>query len=243
MTAPRRVRFWLRFAAETLGGRRLGPLCWARLTGAAPVKVHDIERVPPAGPLVLATNHPPRGAALDQIAVIATALSRRRPDTWRRLVVVSGRRADRQARGIAHPWQSVAQPLITWTLRRWQPHNLRIPWRNAAPSITSLRQWRTRAPSSIMLVFPEGRAGKGFGVVRPGAGRWLAAGPSPVIPVAAWQQEATWHVRFGHPIHWTPVSNMRDVHLGLAIAALLPAEHAAAWQDLLLQWRQAQTEQ
>ena len=72
---------------------------------------------------------------------------------------------------------------------------------------------------------------------RPGVGRWLAALPVPTLPCAVWFDGARWCVNLGAALVWSPRPSVRDVQLGLALAALLPDELQGGWRDDLARWR------
>lgn len=233
----RLARFWAAFARETLGRRRLAILARLRLAGTGPVQARGLRRLPAVGTFTLAANHNGSRPALDTIAAALIAANRVRPDLAARYLLVVGRRAPtRRART---PAARLYRRLLLYVYVRWAQHVLRIPLGNQRASITALRRWRARARRQPCLVFPEGRAHQTLGPMRLGAGRWLAALGVPIVPVAVWYQEGAWQVRFGPPIHWSRRADLRDVQLGLAIAALLPPDRARGWAPALAAWREA----
>jgi 1-acyl-sn-glycerol-3-phosphate acyltransferase len=233
----RRARFWAAFVQETLGRRRLARLVRLRLVRAGPVHAHGLLHLPASGAFTLAANHNGERRSLDTIAAVLAAANRARPDLAPRYLLIVGRRAPgrRSSALVAR----LCRRLLLYVYARWTRHVLRIPLGNRQPSISSLRRWRDRAGRQPCLVFPEGRAYAALGAMRPGSGRWLAALGVPIVPVAVWYQEGVWQVRFGAPIRWSRRHDLRDMQLGLNIAALLPAHLAPGWAAALTAWRDA----
>ncbi|MBK8139153.1 MAG: 1-acyl-sn-glycerol-3-phosphate acyltransferase [Chloroflexi bacterium] len=235
---PLKPRFWLCFAAETLGGRSVGRVIHARAASESLSKVEGLENVPAAGEFILAANHFSGRAAYDTTAMALLAASRSRPDILDRVTMVVGQHQMFVPSRLRRVVISQTRRLVDWVFHRWRAHALRIPLRNSEPSPVGLRAWRERRQP--VFVFPEGRAGVTFGKIRRGAGRWLAAQDMPVVPVGVWwEQDGGWSVCFGAPIPWTHRLDLRDVQLGLEMAALLPEALAFDWQLDLARWRAA----
>lgn len=235
---PLRARFWLRFAVETFGRRRVAALVRSRMVAERLYAVDGLECIPAAGVFVLAVNHFSGRPAFDTAAAVLLALGQARPDALDAMTIVVGQRRPNVKPGLrGWPVHAVRRALDS-VFRRWQSHVVRIPLKNADPSPVGLRDWRARAAPAF--VFPEGRAGLAFGGIRRGAGRWLAALGLPVVPVGVWWKYGEgWTVRFGEPLDWTRRVDLLDVQLGLAMATLLPEPLAAAWQPDLDRWRAA----
>ncbi len=223
------LRFWLRFAYETLTERRLAALAEVRMLGER-LTVSGVEHLP-AGNFVLAVNHYNGRATFDTAAAVLSAMQR--PDIFERLLFVVGKR-ERPARKTKAPLVR----LVNWIYGRWSRHMVSVPLYNVSPSLAGLREWRER--DQPVFVFPEGKARLCLGRMRVGSGRWLSWLALPVIPVGVWwEQETGWHVCFGRPIAWSERVELRDLQLGLAMAALLPADLAPEWQIDLERWREA----
>jgi 1-acyl-sn-glycerol-3-phosphate acyltransferase len=235
---PFKPRFWLRLARETFGPRRVMPLVAVRMASEQMCAPHGLEHIPSDGAFILSANHYSGRAALDTVAAVLSALSQARPDAAESITVIVGQKRNTPKNRVqAFVYRRVVR-LLDALYRRWQAHIVRIPLRNTEPSPSGLRDWRRRDQPAF--VFPEGRAGIAFGSIRRGAGRWLAALGTPVVPVAVWWMDGSgWTVRFGPPLEWTPRADLRDVQLGLAMAALLPSDLAASWQSDLARWRAA----
>lgn len=235
---PFKSRFWLCLIRETFGGRRVMPLIDARMASEQKCAVYGLDGIPREGAFILAANHYSGRAALDTVAAALAALSQARPDAVAQIMVIVGQnRKTPKNRVQAFIYRCVVG-LLDAGYARWQAHIVRIPLKNPEPNPSGLRDWRRRDQPAF--VFPEGRASVPFGSIRRGAGRWLAALDLPVVPVAVWWQDgAGWTVRFGAPLEWTRCRDLRDVQLGLAMAALLPPDLAASWQSDLARWRTA----
>lgn len=231
-------RFWLRLVRETPGARRLLPLVSARMASEQLFAVAGLENIPRDGAFILAANHYSGLAALDTVAAVLSALAAGRPDAVEQMTIIVGQKRSQpknRVQAFTYRW---AGRLLDALYGRWQAHIVRIPLKNPAPNPSGLRDWRRR--NQPMFVFPEGLAGVPFGSIRRGAGRWLAALDAPVVPVAVWWMDGEgWTVRFGPPLEWTARPDLRDVQLGLAMAALLPPALASAWQSDLARWRAA----
>lgn len=222
-----RPRFWLAFWWQTLTTPDLLSLVALRLRGETIARVEGSQHLPPEGLFVLAVNHFNGRPALDLGAVVLHAVARVRPDAARNMLFIVGQRQPRR--------RTLLWRISGWVQQRWGRHLLRIAWRNDQPSVQGLRAWQQRGQP--VFVFPEGRGQRCFGELRPGAGRWLSRSPMPVIPVAAWWERDTgWRLCFGPGLRWAARDELRDVQLGLAIAALLPPELAPDWQELLARW-------
>lgn len=241
--APRRgfwasLSFWVGVAFETATRRRFSRVLARRLAGR-PVVATGLAALPEAGTFVLAVNHFEAGLSLDVVAAVLTAGGRVRSGLGDDAVVVVGQRAPGPA---PSRWQRMLRWGAGAFFRRWAAHVIRIPTGGGAPGLAALRAWRRRLERQPTLVFPEGIAGRELGSMRAGAGRWLGGLPVPTVPVGVWWSEAGWRVAFGAPVDWSPRPALRDLQLGLAIAAQLPAEIAPAWQSLLARWRAAHHE-
>lgn len=217
------LRFWAAFAWETATTRRLSRLVRPALRGA---RIAETAGDLPGAPFVLAVNHFEAGRTLDTIATVLSALER--PDD---VLLVVGHRERPDAGWATRAIRSGIRRL----LGRWSDNILRV--RTDRADVASLRRWRTRARRQVVLVFPEGRASRELMDVRPGAGRWLGALGVPTVPVAVHCSASGWHVAFGPPLRWSARPELRDLQLGLAMAALLPAELAPDWQELLDRFR------
>jgi hypothetical protein len=235
---PFKPRFWLRLARETFGKRRVMPLVAARMASEQVCPVYGLDCVPREGAFILAVNHYSGRAALDTVAAVLAGLSQARPDAIEQITIIIGQRRNQPKNRVqAFVYRRVVR-LLDALYGRWQAHIVRIPLKNPEPNPSGLRDWRRRDQPAF--VFPEGRASVPFGSIRRGAGRWLAALGLPVVPVAVWWMEREgWTVRFGSPVEWTRRPDLRDVQLGLAMAALLPPDLAASWQADLARWRAA----
>jgi len=227
--------FWLGVAIETLTSRSFSRVLSRRVRGRA-VGAERTDAVPPEGGFVLAVNHYHAGLTLDVVAATLLSASRARRGVTDACTVVVGRRAPRHA---PTRWRRLVRSVAAAFFRRWSANVLCIPTGGDSPGVGELRAWRSRVADQPVLVFPEGVAGRELGSIRPGAGRWLAGLHVPVIPVGVWWGDAGWNVVFGAPISWSTRRDLRDLQLGLAMAALLPRELAPAWQPLLGRWRQA----
>lgn len=231
-------RFWLCFAAQTLGRRSSSRVVRARAASEHLAGVEGLGNLPQSGEFILAANHFSGRAAYDTTAVALLAASLSRPDILDRITMVVGQHRMLVPSRLRSVIVRRMRRLIDWVFYRWRAHVLRIPLRNSDPSPLGLRDWRQR--QQPVFVFPEGRAGLAFGKIRRGAGRWLAALDMPVVPVGVWwKHEDGWTVRFGAPIVWTHRLDLRDVQLGLEMAALLPEALAFDWQLDLARWRAA----
>lgn len=234
---PFKGLFWLRFAYETLGPRRVRAVVAARLRTET-VKASRALDLLPEGAFILAVNHYSGRAAFDTAAAVLSALADARPDAVERMLIVVGKREYTRGNRFQRGVYRLSQWIVGHIFRRWRAHVLRIPLGNLQPDAAGLREWRIR--NQPALVFPEGKAGLSFGAIRPGAGRWLAALNLPVVPVGVWwRQGEGWSIRFGAPLVWTHRRDLRDLQLGLAIAALLPEALASGWQADLYRWRAA----
>ncbi|MDX1990861.1 MAG: hypothetical protein SF029_00630 [bacterium] len=194
--------------------------------------VAGLEHLPTTGYFVLAVNHFSGRAALDAGAAVMQAVGQARPDALSHTLFIIGQRT----RSTSPPPDTPVRRFLNWIYQRWTHNALRIPFGGAEPSLVGLREWRKR--QQAMFVFPEGRASIPFRQIRPGAGEWLSRLEMPTIPVAVWwQRDGGWQVRFGAAIEWATRTELRDMQLGLAIAALLPPELAPDWQSTLKRWR------
>lgn len=235
---PLKLRFWLRLIRETFGARRVMPLITARMASERLHAVYGLQHIPCTGAFILAANHFSGRAALDTTAAALAALSQARPDAIAQMMVVIGQKRSPPKNRAQAVISRHALRLLDRLYGRWQANTLRIPLRNLDADPAGLREWRRRDQPAF--VFPEGRASVPFNAIRPGAGRWLAALKRPVVPVAVWWMAGDgWTVRFGAPLEWTPHPDLRDLQLGLAMAALLPPTLASEWQPDLGRWRAA----
>lgn len=75
--------------------------------------------------------------------------------------------------------------------------------------------------------------------MKAGVGPWLRGFEVPVVPVGVWWGATGWNVVFGAPLTWSSRRDLQDLQLGLAMAALLPAELASQWTDVLGRWQAA----
>ena len=234
-----RAWFWLVLVGETLFWRRLSALVRARLRGLCAAEVTGSELLPVAGTFILAVNHYKATRTLDLLAVALAAASEVRPDLADRFLIIVGQRPPRPGRPRPLPTRMLRRLMEAW-FQRWSGHVLRVPSGGHPGSARVLRAWRARSLAQPVLVFPEGRASPEFREVRRGAGRWLASLPVPTVPVAAWEEEHGWRVRFGPSLHWASCSDLHDAQLGLALANLLPSHLAPRWQPTLERWRNLQ---
>lgn len=235
---PFKPRFWLRLLRETFGRRRVMPLVAARMASEQLCAVYGLEQLPLDGAFILAANHYSGRAALDTVAAVLAALGQARPDAVEQITVIVGQNRKTPKNRVQAFIFRRAVRLLDAGYARWQANIVRIPLKNPDPNPSGLRDWRRRDQPAF--VFPEGRASVPFGAIRRGAGRWLAAFDLPVVPVAVWWRDGEgWTVRFGTPLEWTPRADLRDVQLGLAMAALLPSALAESWQSDLARWRAA----
>lgn len=234
------VRFWFVAIAETLGARRFGRVLDARV-GARAMDVIGSEHVPREGAFVFAVNHYHAGLTLDVIAATLRAASAVRPRIDDECAVVTGHRI---------PLQSARSPgRLVLTMRwlagrffaRWSANvvRIRIGAAQGVFGLAGMRAWQTRARAGPTLVFPEGVANGDLVTMREGVGAWLASFGVPVVPVGVCWSEGRWRVEIGAPMQWAKRRDLRDVQLGMAIAALLPEELAPAWRDLLARHRAA----
>lgn len=237
------LAFWWRVAVETAGSRRLARVLERRLRGRAVVAT-GLEHVPARGPVVLALNHGHARLTIDVIAaaVLAAEPARAGARLAGEVCVVVGRRPRRASPSL---WRRLLRAAIDRVFRAWERQVLALPALGAssppAAGLAQLRAFRRVAAARPVLVFPEGVARGAFGDIRAGAGRWLGGLAAPTVPVAVWwcDAEAAFRVAVGAPLAWAPRAELRDLQLGLAIAALLPASHAPDWQELLARWRDA----
>ena len=235
------LRFWARVALETVGARRLSRVLEQRLRGRG-VLSSGLEHVPARGPFVLALNHGHAHLTVDLIA--AAVLSAEPARTDARLAdevcLVVGRRPPRAS---PSRWRRLLRATTDRVLRAWEARVLALPALGAeaalAAGLAQLRAFRRVAGVRPVLVFPEGVARGAFGDIRAGAGRWLGGLAAPTVPVAVWWSEPddAFRVVVGARVAWAPRAELRDLQLGLAIAALLPESEAPEWQALLARWR------
>jgi len=235
---PLKPRFWMCFAAETLGRRSPRRVVRARAASEYLARVEGLGNLPATGNFVLAANHFSGRSTYDTTAMALLAASQSRPDVLDQITMVVGQHRMLISSRLRGAVVRQTRRLIDWIFHRWRAHVVRIPLRNPGPDLAGLRSWRERRQP--VFVFPEGRAGVSFGSIRRGAGRWLAALDLPVIPVGVWwMQDIGWTVTFGAPLKWTHRADLRDVQLGLEMAALLPEALALHWQADLARWRAA----
>jgi hypothetical protein len=235
---PLKLSFWLRLALETAGQRRVRRLVEARMRDERLVVVDGLACIPVAGAFVLAVNHYSGRPAFDTAGAVLSALARVRPDSVDQMTVIVGQKRITPRNRVQAFTFRLVRGGVDAVFRRWDAHAIRIPLKNPEPTPAGLREWRERAKP--VFVFPEGKAGVAFGAIRRGAGRWLASLGQQVVPVGVyWKSGEGWTVRFGPPMDWTHRADLRDVQLGLAMAALLPAALAPGWQADLARWRAA----
>jgi len=231
------LSFSVLFVTETLGRRRISRLMQCRI-GRPNVHVSGIENLPNSGSFTLATNHFRAGLSIAVISALITATLKQRPDLKDDFLLVVGNRVNSNL----NPDRisvKLTRRILKWLRSRWANSILHIPIGNERPSISFLREWRIRCQRQPVIIFPEGEGSLQFKPVRQGAGRWLSSFPAPTIPVGVWWHKNIWHVRFGPAMEWSTRSELRDVQLGLSIAALLPKDIAAAWQEDLQRWKSA----
>jgi hypothetical protein len=229
------LRFWAGVAVETFTRRRFSRVLERRLAGRL-VLATGGAALPRAGTFVLAVNHYEAGLSLDVVAAVLTAAERERPGVAGACLVVVGQRAPSKPRSFR---ARVLHWIVGRFFRRWSANVLRIPAAGGPPGLAALRAWRRRLERQPVLVLPEGAAGLELGSMRAGAGRWLGGLSAPTVPVGVWWGDAGWRVAFGAPVDWSSRTDLRDLQLGLAIAALLPPALAPSWQALLGRWRDA----
>ncbi len=249
--------FWLRVAQETFGRRRLSRVLERRLRDRA-VSVTGLSAVPSAGPVVFAVNHYHAGLTLDVVAATLLSAERARAATEPRLAdatcVVVGRRAPQSS---PSRWRRALRRLSDHVFHAWRFNLLCIPAIPHAPAVApgggaparvgtevrlaQLRAFRRAARTRPSLVFPEGAASRVLRDIRAGAGRWLGGLGVPIVPVGVWwcEESRGYRVAIGAQMTWAERADLRDLQLGLALAALLPADLAPGWQELLGRWREA----
>jgi hypothetical protein len=241
--APR-LRFWFMLAKETLKERSILPLSREMLDPFFP---QELENLPEEGSFVLAVNHTNVRWTPRLLASVHHATIQRRPDLAKEWIVITGTREPRLEK-LPYRWQRrfavTVKRLADRIFERWSYNCIRIPMADERLSLRAMREWRSRAKQQPSLVFPEGRGAMTFKEVRRGSGRWLANIGVPVLPVAAWWDEARngWILDFGAPIEWAADPALHDLQLGLAIAEALPPEEAPDWQEALGRWHAAHTE-
>lgn len=232
-----RLCFWVRAVVETLGARRFSRLLGARVPGRA-VEASGLEHVEVRGGVVFAVNHYHARLTFDVIAATLHAAARVRAGVADACTVVVGQRL---RGGTVGRLRRFGRACADWLFSRWGANAVRIPT-DARLGVAALRTVHKRAAEGPVLVFPEGVAKGAFVDLRPGAGRFAAGLGVPVVPVGVVHEAGRWRVSFGAPIAWSVDRDLHDVQLGLAIAALLPAEAAPSWQPLLARWRAAHAE-
>jgi hypothetical protein len=231
------LSFGLMFMAETFLTRDLSRLMRWQI-GRPPIEVHGAENLPDKGVFIFAVNHFKSGQVVGLFSAVMAAAERYRPELLKDYLLVVGQKVSshKRSNGVG---VKLARRFAGWIKTRWKKNLLHIALGNDRPNIACLRDWRRRAGRQPVILFPEGKADLQFNGVRNGAGRWLASIDSPTIPVGVWWRDDKWHVRFGKSVEWTGRAELRDVQLGLSMAALLPADIAESWQDDLDQWRTA----
>lgn len=232
------VRFWVAAIVETLGARRFARVLEARLADRALAVTGD-EHVPRAGAFVLAVNHYHAGLTLDVIAATLRAASAVRPRIDDECAVVTGHRIPLQSARTPGRFVRAMRWLAGKFFARWSANVVRIRIGGAAGvfGLAGMRAWQTRAKAGPTLVFPEGVAQGDLVTMREGVGAWLASFGVPVIPVGVCWCDGRWRVEIGAPMQWAKRRDLRDVQLGMAIAALLPEELAPAWGEMLARHR------
>src|SRR5687768_12623587 len=85
------LAFWLEFARQTLGNRRLSRIAHARLHAPGDLKVTGTEHLPAHGVFVVAANHNRPGLTLDTIAALMLAAGTARPDLADGWLLIAGR--------------------------------------------------------------------------------------------------------------------------------------------------------
>lgn len=246
----RQLRFVLRVARETFGARRFARVLEGRLQGRA-IDASGTELVPRDGPVVFAVNHYHAGLTLDVVSATLLAAARERPAVADECAVVVGHRMRAASNAFGRVLAGIVRAFAGWFFARWRTNVLRIRSTRERDthtrasetfSLAGLRAFRACATSKPTLVFPEGIARRELGAMRDGVGPWLASLRVPVMPVAVWWSGVAWRVSFGAPVLWSARRELRDVQLGLAIAALLPQELAPDWIETLDRWRAAHAE-
>ncbi|MBS2012676.1 MAG: hypothetical protein JST00_07315 [Deltaproteobacteria bacterium] len=228
------LRFWVVATIETLGARRFARVLAARLADRV-IDIEGLEHVPRGGAFVFAVNHYHAGLTLDVVAATLRAAARARPRIDDECAIVTGHRV--ATPGAARPSRFVRA--LRWLagrfFARWSANvvRIRIGASEGVFGLAGMRAWRARAEEGPTLVFPEGVARGDLTAMREGSGSWLASFGMPVVPTGVHWAGDRWRVAFGRPITWARRRDLRDVQLGLAIAALLPPELAPSWTELL----------
>lgn len=228
------LRFWVVAAIETLGARRFARVLAARLADRA-IDVDGLEHVPRGGAFVFAVNHYHAGLTLDVVAATLRAAARARPRIDDECAVVTGHRVAMPSATKPRRFVRALRWLAGRFFARWSANvvRIRIGASDGVFGLAGMRAWRARAEAGPTLVFPEGVARGDLTAMREGSGAWLASLGTPVVPTGVHWAGDRWRVAFGRPITWARRRDLRDVQLGLAIAALLPSDLAPAWTDLL----------
>ena len=136
------------------------------------LRVRGVERIPEAGPAILAANHM---SPLDPIAICLAAARRGR--TVRYLTAI----------------EAFSIPVIGWGLRKFR----QIPIRRGTGDRTAIADAaRVISNGALAGIFPEGRIGSGDGLLpaRTGMARLAIAAGAPVVPIGVWGMQRRWPV-------------------------------------------------
>jgi 1-acyl-sn-glycerol-3-phosphate acyltransferase len=149
---------WWRFGIAVVGF--VARLCFR-------IRVEGIERIPPAGPAVVAGNHL---SALDGV-VLALVVGQRRRRMTRFLVAA----------------EFFSKPQFGWALRSYR----QIPLRRGEGDVDALDEAvRTVRSGALAGIFPEGRVNadpdRGLQRGHRGAARIALAADAPIVPVGIW---------------------------------------------------------
>lgn len=224
---PLTLSFWLQFLFLTLVNRRTTAATALVEDHIGKCQIHGAEHIPTTGPFVLAANHYLRDTLVRVVGALLCGLREARPGAVDEIVIIASKSLRKNKQGLIKRTLRRFMDTIYWL---WRRNVLVVPMGDTA-SVAAMLEWRRRAATQPVLVFPEGRSSKTFTAVKKNAGRWLRTLGTPVIPVGVWHQDGVWHVRFGPPVKWTGASANSDSQLSQVIAGLLPPELAPTWYD------------
>ena len=237
--APPSYRFPIGFVARWLAGavalgrrRDLGADGRALFAGREPPpRVEGLERLPAAGPCVLAMNHYERpGMRVWWCVALATAAAARRrggdpPVRW----LMTDRFEAFRAAGVRWP-DAWASWMLARVARAYGAMLVARPGGEAPSRASALREARrTLRAGGLLGVTPEAASGDGpeLGPAWPGAGAslaWLSDGAVPIVPAAVFEDASGRPIaRFGPPfVLERGEGEDAAAAVMAAIAALLP---------------------